>query len=163
MHSFSYSHMYKGVQFTLGALPYKDAYVQFNWSFLGKRIPPPPPPPCRFCKNFVHMKHHAPVQTVRERYYSRREKILRKLLRISSRQLMYRSRTLWAAAWCFTYTCKEEVVVTFFLVIAFPAEVGRHAHPCPFCFLLWVLKRPFIYNIIIQSTMVKIVIECINT
>ena len=60
---------------------YKDAYVQFNWSFLGKRIPPPPPLPCRFCKNFVHMKHHAPVQTVRERYNSRREKILKKLFR----------------------------------------------------------------------------------
>ena len=90
-HSFSYSHMYK------------DAYVQFNWSFLGKRIPPPPPPPCRFCKNFVHMKHHAPVQTVRERYNSRREKILNNILRIFSRRLLHRSRSIWTVAWCFIY------------------------------------------------------------
>ena len=47
------------------------------------------------------MKHHATIQTVRERYNSRREKILKKLLRISSRRLMYRSSVLWTAAWCF--------------------------------------------------------------
>ena len=51
------------------------------------------------------MKHHATVQTVRERYNSRREKNLKKLLRISSRRLMYRPRALWTAAWCFICIC----------------------------------------------------------
>ena len=50
-----------------------------------------------------HMKHHATVQTVRERYNSRREKVLKKLLRISSRRLMNHSRALWTVAWCFIY------------------------------------------------------------
>ena len=40
------------------------------------------------------MKHHVAVQSARERYISRREKIRKKLLRISSRRLMYRSRAL---------------------------------------------------------------------
>ena len=43
---------------------------------------------------YTYMKHHATVQTVRERYNSRREKILKKLLRISSRRLLYRLRTV---------------------------------------------------------------------
>ena len=33
----------------------------------------------------------------------RREKILKKLLRISSRRLLYHSRALWTVAWCFIF------------------------------------------------------------
>ena len=47
------------------------------------------------------MKHHATVQHVRERYISRREKFLNNFLRIFSRRLLYRLRTVWTVAWCF--------------------------------------------------------------
>ena len=40
------------------------------------------------------MKHHATVQTVRDRYNNRREKIFKKLVRILSRRLLYRSPTV---------------------------------------------------------------------
>ena len=41
------------------------------------------------------MKHHAAVQSAREQYISHHEKILKKLIRISSRRgLKYRSRVL---------------------------------------------------------------------
>ena len=46
----------------------------------------------------LRMKHHATLQTMRERYNSRREKIVKKilkaLLQVFSRRLMYRLRAL---------------------------------------------------------------------
>ena len=57
-------------------------------------------------KTILHMKHHATVQIECERYKSCCEKILKTFLRIFSRRLLYRSRSIWTVARCFISSMK---------------------------------------------------------
>ena len=93
-----------------------------------------PLPKCLGSYNFHDMKHHAAVQSARERYISRREEILSNFLRIFSRRLMYRSRALNRGVMLYMYVYTYliwylESRMQIFLLIPFCLGRKRETNP----------------------------------